>query len=433
MQFTVVPLNDKGVKTNKGPSATVEGMGAGKPDTPATPTFTWNDTANNTGKSVTVSWSPVAANGPGPVTYEVRRTGGTGEKIVCSWVAETSCRDDVANDGTIYTYAVRARNAEATSPRETGSGGSPEAHISSYSAGGKVEAAATPEAVSFASATPTGANGTAEIVFTPQASHGKTNRVECLRNGSSCGSWTYPPDGAGQQTKTITGFTNGTSTAVQLRACNDSSGGTGAGASCGAWSSKNVTTYGPLGTPSISASVDGNKVNWNVNYNPNGKAATVTVKRGGTEVAQFGTGTGAGSRSGTDTAPEWNTSYTYTVTISDSPRASKSDSVTVRTDPPPDPILEVNKAGECSGASCPEPDVACGGTCWYVGSTITDLAFPGKTWECSTNSTTSRWNVNIGSNGKGTGSGRGWVGANTPFRVTCTTSGRPNLSKNVTW
>ncbi|MEU6138148.1 Ig-like domain-containing protein [Nocardioides sp. NPDC047086] len=434
VQFTVVPLNDKGVKTNKGPSATVEGMGAGKPDTPATPTFEWANTANNSGKAVTVSWSPVAANGPAPVTYEVRRTGGTGEKIVCSWVTETSCRDDVANDGTIYTYAVRARNAEATSPRETGSGGSPEAHISSYSAGGKVEAAATPDAVSFASATPTGANGTAEIVFTPRASHGKTNRVECVRNGSSCGSWTYSPEGAGQQTKTITGFTNGTSTQVQLRACNDSSGGAGAGDSCGAPTSKNVTTYGPLGTPSISASVDGNKVNWRVSYNPNGKAATVTVKRGGTEVSQFGTGTGAGSRSGTDTAPEWNKSYTYTVTISDSPRASKSDSVTVRTDPPPDPTMTVNKAGECSGSACPQPETQCGGTCWYVGSTITDPAFPGTSWDCGTSATTSRWNVNIGGDGKGTGSGRGWVGANTPFTVTCTSNdGRPTQRKNVTW
>ncbi|WP_141778915.1 Ig-like domain-containing protein [Nocardioides albertanoniae] len=435
VQFTVMPLNDKGVKTNKGPSSTVEGMGAGKPDTPATPTFDWANTANNSGKAVTVSWSPVAANGPAPVSYEVRRTGGSGEKIVCSWVTATSCRDDVANDGTVYTYAVRARNAEATSPRETGGGGSPEAHISSYSAGGKVEAAATPDAVSFASATPTGTNGQAKIVFTPKASHGKTNRVECVRNGSSCGSWTYPPGGAGQQTKTISGFSNGTSTPVTLHACNDSAGGTGAGNSCGPDSTKNVTTYGPLGTPSISASVDGNKVNWRVSYNPNGNAATVTVKRGGTVVDSFTTGTGAASRSGTDTAPNWDTAYTYKVTISDSSpsRASKSDSVNVRTAKPPDPTMKVNKAGECSGSSCPKPETQCGGTCWYVGSTITDPAFEGKTWKCDTSATAGTWNVTIGRDGSGSGSGSGWVGANTPFTVTCTADGRPTQRKTVTW
>ena len=57
VQFTVVPLNDKGVKTNKGPTSTVEGMGAGKPDTPAAPTFEWANTANNYGKAVTVAWT----------------------------------------------------------------------------------------------------------------------------------------------------------------------------------------------------------------------------------------------------------------------------------------------------------------------------------------------------------------------------------------
>ncbi len=35
---------------------------------------------------------------------------------------------------------------------------------------------------------------------------------------------------------------------------------------------------------------DANGMKCTVCYDPNGKAATVTVKRGGTEVAQFGTG-----------------------------------------------------------------------------------------------------------------------------------------------
>ena len=184
------------------------------------------------------------------------------------------------------------------------------------------------------------------------------------------------------------------------------------------------------------SSAGGTKIRWNVSYDPNGNAATVVIKRGSTVIHRIDpTGTGAANASGTDDAPNWDTSYTYTVTISDSSpsRAAKSASDSARTDPPPDPTMRVNKAGECSGSACPQPETQCGGTCWYVGSTITDPAFPGKTWDCRTSATTSRWTVTIGSGGSGSGSGRGWVGANTPFTVTCSTSGRPTQTKAVTW
>lgn len=367
VEFTVVPLNDKGVKTDKGPTSTVEGMGAGKPDTPAQPTFQWSDTADQSGKAVTVSWGPVAANGPTPVTYQVRRTGGAGEKVVCDWTTDTSCRDTVSNDGTVYSYSVRARNAEATSPRETGAGGDPNTHVSGYSSPGTVEAASTPEPVTFTSATPTGKDGQARIVFTPHASHGKTNRVECQ---PGCGPWTYPTSGAGQQTKTVTGLPDGTASTIQLRACNDSAGGTGAGASCSAWTSQSVTTYGPIGGVSISASTSGKQATrWTAKVDPNGKAVNIVVTLDGKQIFSGHSGTGAWSKSGTnDVGNSHRSDYRITVTdTAGSSRASKSATASATT-PAADPQVRVSQGPKHQDAA----------TCWhsscaYVHVKLTDF------------------------------------------------------------
>lgn len=356
--FTVVPLNDKGLKTNQGPTATVVGMGAGKPDTPPTPSIAWTDKADNSGKAITVSWGPAAPNGPGPVTYSVRRTGGGATTTICTWVAATSCQDTLSNNGNVYSYTVQARNAEATSPRETGAGGNPALHVSGWSAAAKVEAAAQPDTVKITSFKATGKDGTATVAFNVGASHGKSDTVKCTVNGGSCGSWSYPVGGKSGVTKTLTGLPDGSSSAVHLVACNGSQGGTGAGSACSADSSASTTTYGPIGKPKVTAAASGDKVSWSVSVDPNGKAAHVTVTRNGATIYSATTGVGSFSHSGSDTL-SYSTKYTYKITVSDSGRTSQSASASATTGAKPlNPSIDLTKGssavgvGDCTNASC---------------------------------------------------------------------------------
>lgn len=103
-----------------GDRRTVQATGAAKPATPGAPSLTGTNVNGGTQKLVTISWSPVAANGPGPVEYRVHRTSPSGSTVVCDWTTATSCSNTVANDGAAHTFQVRARNAEATSPRAAG-------------------------------------------------------------------------------------------------------------------------------------------------------------------------------------------------------------------------------------------------------------------------------------------------------------------------
>lgn len=103
-----------------GDRRTVQATGAAKPGTPGAPSLAGTDVSGGTRKAVSFSWTPVAANGPGPVEYRVHRTGPSGSTVVCDWTTATSCSNTVANDGAVHTFQVRARNAEATSPRAAG-------------------------------------------------------------------------------------------------------------------------------------------------------------------------------------------------------------------------------------------------------------------------------------------------------------------------
>lgn len=113
-RFTIRAVNRRG----PGPARSVVGMGAGAPERPAAPAVSGVDTAGGAAKAVTVQWPAVAPNGPGPVTYQVNRTGGAGPVTLCAWTTALTCADRLATDGTSYRYTVTARNAEAESPRE---------------------------------------------------------------------------------------------------------------------------------------------------------------------------------------------------------------------------------------------------------------------------------------------------------------------------
>jgi hypothetical protein len=333
-------------------------MGAGRPDTPGRPSIAWTNRADNSGKAVTISWGPVGPNGPGPTTYTVHRTGGGAPKDVCTWVQATSCQDDLANNGEVYSYTVQAKNAEADSPDERQAGGGA-LHVSSTSPAATIEAAAQPATVNITDFHATGSNGQAQVSFDVGPSHGKENTVRCTVNGSSCGSWSYPVGGQGGQTKTISGLPNGADSTVHLVACNGSSGGTGAGDACSADSSRTTVTYGPIGSVSLTAAkASDTSTSWHLSVDPNGKPAHVVVTLDGSTISSFDTGRGAGTWSGTNGVGRDHTSK-YHVAVTDtanapgqaSARAGKTDSAQATTPPPP-PTIDLSKGGKVQSSTC---------------------------------------------------------------------------------
>lgn len=304
--ITIVPLNAKGIKENDGPPNSVTGTAAGAPAAPARPRLSSSNVAGGSQKSVTVAWSPVGANGPGPVKYEVSRGG----RVVCAWTTATSCQDaGIANDGTTYTYTVRAKNGEADSQREATAGGAAY-HISPQSPGSSIEASAQPAAPVINSITPTGKDGQAKIAFTAGASHGRSNTVTCTVGRCS---WSGSRSG-GSGTMLVTGLRNGDATRVALKACNGSSN---PALACKTGSPRTVTTYGPLGAVTLRVWQSGQQLYYRASANPNGKPVTFEITRrmglgtGGIVVDSGTSGTKAFTREvgWTASADRWYTFY----------------------------------------------------------------------------------------------------------------------------
>jgi hypothetical protein len=375
---TIKALNKKGLQTNNGASTSVTGTGAGKPAAPAAPSLAPTNRPGNDRKGIQIDWAPVGPNGPGPVSYEVQRRGGSGTTVVCQWTTATTCADEVTNDGTSYTYEVRAKNGEADSPRETTAAGQA-LHISDYGAGTSIEASAPPNAPRINSLTPTGSNGTARMTFDVGASHGASNTVTCRSSAGSCGTWTFPRGGASNQQQTITGLPNGSTSTVTLTACN---GGTAN--ICVDSNTASVVTYGPIGERdggavevTINATPDSPNVgdrttSWSITVDPNGAPVNWVVRSSvnGT-VAQGTSGNGAFNRTGGETLG-YNDNVTYTLTVTDASghgRTSKSDSDGARTGSAPNPTISVQKGTACGPATnnpCSNALVQCSSTCWQV-------------------------------------------------------------------
>ncbi|MDP3889656.1 Ig-like domain-containing protein [Nocardioides sp.] len=334
--FNVWAENKAGMSTLKSPA---EGMGAGKPETPVMNAPATTDRAGNTAKAVTISWGGVDANGPGPVEYKVTRTGGSGSELVCDWTPNTSCADDLANNGTSYQYKVQARNAEAVAPREPNA----QLHISSQSQPVSVEAAATPDEASISEFVATGEDGKAKVTFNVGASHGKTNTIQCNPNCGNLGSTTISNSGQSGLTATINGYSNGQNATFEVRTCNGSSESAQTGPACSAWVNASTTTYGPIPNPSISASGSGQCISWSFSGNANGKAVNYVISMNGSTIRSGQSGVGAYSGNGTECVGHSQT-RSFRVDVTDtalapgqgSARASRSDGPkNASTDPPP--------------------------------------------------------------------------------------------------
>ena len=371
--FRVIAVNALG----PGPAATVTGQSAGAPRAPATPRFTWANSADSSTRAVRVSWSADDPNGPGPTTYTLQRSGG-GTVTVCSHVTATSCTDDgIGNDGTIYTYRVTAANADAATDAA--------AHTSPLSPGATMTAAATPSPIRNFSATATGQDGRATLHFDAPRSNGASSTVTCTRNGSNCGTWTFPTGGRSGVTETVSGLPNGITSTLSLVDCNGSSGA-GAGNPCDGSVSANVTAYGPMKNLVISTSASGQTVNFTVSVDPNGKAANVTV-RTSKRTQSFSTGVGQWSWSSSDTMG-YSKTDTISVTVSSPGRTSlsKSKSQTTPAAPPPTVSITasqgangVGTVGDCTDAS----------VCHWLDFQVHNFPTGSYAWSCISNGSVS--------------------------------------------
>jgi hypothetical protein len=366
--FTVVAINDKG----PGPGTQVTSQSAGAPARPAAPNFSSLNSVDKTTRAVTVSWNAVAPNGPGPTTYTVVRTG-NGTLTLCANVTATSCPDDdIANDGTVYTYTLTASNAAAAG----GAG-----HTSPASPGASMEATATPDPITTYSITATGVDGQAQLAFDVPPSHGASSTVNCTFGGASCGSWSYPVGGQTGVVRTVGGLNNGQNTAVSLQVCNGSSGGAGAGTPCNSAVARSVTTFGNMFGLSIGTSVSGTTVNFTVSVNPNGKAASVRVQSAGRDQT-FVTGVGVWSQGFSDNVG-YSATDNITVTVSDAGRPTLTRSASASTPPPP-PTVTVTPGSTCTGMGCAGAvPPGCQTTCHYI--VVTTANFPGNV-TCTFNS-----------------------------------------------
>ncbi|MEV0677859.1 Ig-like domain-containing protein [Actinosynnema sp. NPDC050436] len=343
--FTVIAVNSQG----PGPAATVEGQSSGAPARPGPPAFSAADSTGGGSKAVTVSWGAVSPNGPGPTTYTVQRSG-RGDKTVCSNVQATSCADDgLANDGTVYSYTVTARNSTGQS-----SGPGPAAEL---------EATSTPDPIRNFTAEPTGKDGQAEITFDAPPSHGRTNTVTCSWSGGSCGTWNYDPDGRDNVKYTVNGLPNGEAVPITLQSCNGSGGGAHAGNPCNTPATAEVTAYGPIKDLAIQTCDCGEHVEFTITVNPNGKPATVHVQTD-KQTQTLTTGTSAFSWSDKDFVG-YNGSDTIRVTVDDGVRAPVSATKKQNTGPPPASVI-VTKGAACGSGGCNGTGVCTTSACAYI-------------------------------------------------------------------
>lgn len=366
--FTVIPVNALG----PGPKATVTGQSAGAPPTPATPTFTWANSADLKTRTVHVSWTSDDPNGPGPTTYTLLRTGGGAPETVCSDVTVPTCDDDkIGNDGMAYTYRVTASNADAA----TSAG-----HVSAQSPGVQMTAATTPEALTNVHADPTGADGSATIYFDAPASHGASSTVTCTYNGAPCGKWTSLPTG-GQTgvSEPITGLTNGQPATLVLQDCNGSSG-QGADSPCDGAVSTSVVTFGPVKSLDIQTSASGPVVNFTVSVDPNGRSLSVHIHTSTGQDQVFSTGVGPWSWPGTDNIGYGQTD-TIDVTVSD---ASRSASLSKQqSTPAPSPSITAwqGVAGTSSIGTCTSPSQ----NCHWLDFQVHNFPTGRFSWSCMSN------------------------------------------------
>jgi large repetitive protein len=201
--------------------------------------------------------------------------------------------------------------------------------------------------------TATGNSSQATVNFDAPASHGASSKVTCTDSNGSCGSWTFSTAGESGKSENIGNLTDGANDTVTLQDCNGSAGGQDAGSACDTAVSANVTAYGPMEAPKVTASASGTTVNWTVSVNPNGKAATATITHDGTTTTVTTSAVnGTWSYSGSDSMGYSGTDN-VTLSVSSSGRATVTASGSATTSAKP--ALAVSRGALCNTSSSSDP------------------------------------------------------------------------------
>ncbi|MDR1212508.1 MAG: fibronectin type III domain-containing protein [Propionibacteriaceae bacterium] len=210
--------------------ALTSGQPSGRPVCQGVLTIQPDDLADEA--RVNLSWSAADANGPGPVTYTLRRSG-QGE-VAFGPLGALHWTDQVAYDGTSYHYVLEASNAT----------GGPD-HTCTLER--DFSAVGVPAAWGGASLTvvPTGQDGQAKLTLEVPPSRGAVSELTLV--GWPGVSLTSPGPNGGRIEQLIDGLPNGVPTPIQVQLCNENR------SPCQTSPTRNVTVFGQLATPQVTA------------------------------------------------------------------------------------------------------------------------------------------------------------------------------------
>ncbi len=361
--FTIVAINDY----SAGPPASTQGQSSGAPGKPAAPTVSSAAMAGGASAAVHLAWPAVDPNGPGPVTYTVNRTGGSGPKTVCSNVTATSCNDDgVTYDGTTYQYAVTATNATGGAAHTTAGS------VASFKAIG------TPASITTLSAPEPGSINSITVNYTTVSARGASSTVKIYEGGTLRSSKTESPNGGQSSSQTFTVSYDGNSHGFTAVVCNETTCGT----------NSNSASQKPYSNPSVSAFdayTSGNTVLVNVSANGGGRPVhlSLTNDRGWSHGADFTDNYSTTLNLG-DVG--WSYSSNFNLALTDSsgkgrPTVNRGpDHVT--TPDPPRPSITAWKSSDVrtgSVGTCQYPSNNCHG----IDFTVHDFPIGDFKWSCS--------------------------------------------------
>lgn len=324
----------------------------GTPGEPVAPTITEHPSNTDHG-GVTISWQPVVANGPSPVSYTVLRDGV--ELSQCTDIEKTSCDDTgIYFDGTRYDYSVVATNTAVPAPG--GQARSAEGAATPWYAVGR------PGNWEPITVRATGVDRQAHVEFNAPAANGKDPVISYYIDGAGSPSGTLPYRG-GWQEHDIQVPSNDREHTIRLTLCNESE-------KCSTSQTEDVQTYGPLRNEHIvsvtSEVVDDTKIRWTVTVDANGAPARVRVDRPGGQNDQTFDATNVDQSTFTTNAVEvgYGQTETITVTLSADGRGSVSRQESKQVPPLPPASVTVSQGNACNdnvaNALCSPPDTNAG-------------------------------------------------------------------------
>ena len=329
-EFKLTAANDVGPSLL---TATTTGQSSGAPLGLVAPTVTPGDLGDV--NQVTVAWPAADPNGPGPVTYQVTRTGGSAAAKTFAPTTALNLGDSIPYDGQTYTYAVTAVNgtggpAHTSAPQQT----------TFVSIGAPVNWA--PGSVSAA---PNGQSGQIELTFTYPPSRGASSRVVIAWTGAATGSRTIgslTPAG-GSSSIIVPSLPNAVNLDATFQVCNEN-------ACNGNLARASGSAFGPLATPTLEKKMQSTNGDHGVCARAagNGNGRDATLRLTATEPhglnASKDVATGAAALGGTDwwcvDAGGGNRTVTFTaqlITAVTTPTRPDSASATATQRSPNDP------------------------------------------------------------------------------------------------